>query len=73
MEINVLVLLLSKFLALQKVNMNQRYKQYTINVRSLWPSLIGVTFCQISLISVIVTFRDEKHTFLAYKFPSFFF
>ena len=53
MEINVLVLLLSKLLALQKVNMNQQYKQYTINVRSLWPSLIGVTFCQILLISVI--------------------
>ena len=53
MEINVLVLLLSKFLALQKINMNQQYKQYTINVRSLWPSLIGVTFCQILLISVI--------------------
>lgn len=53
MEINVLVLLLSKFLALQKINKNQQYKQYTINLCSLWSSLIGVTFCQISLISVI--------------------
>ena len=63
MEISVLGLLLSKFLALQKVNMNQQYKQYTINVHSPWPSLIGVTFCQILLISVINCHFQRRKTY----------